>query len=387
MSAQSTDTVLLATCAGGLEDVLEAELTRRGWEVTGRAPGAVRFRGPQTAVAESNITLRTASRVLLPVTAGAVASYDELYRLVSRADWHTLIPPGFSIGVTAISTDRRLADQRFATLRVKDAIVDAQKRRAGKRSNVAGRKADVGIVAHVSGGQAEISLDTTGKPLHARGYRTEAGAAPLRETVAAGMILMSGWAPPDRLVDPFCGSGTIAIEAALIAAGIHPGSGRDDFAFLRWPNADRAAFDKVRGRLCAPSTAKGPGKEQNRPAARIRAYDVDADILDVARRNAARAGVSEQISFELADFFNLDQIGQNDVVVTNPPYGERMGLQDAPDFSRRLGDHLKQRCAGAVAWILSANLQAMKRIGLRTSAKLPLFNGGLESRLYRIDLY
>jgi len=371
--------------------VLEEEIAGRGWTVAGTDPGAVRFTGTGFVPAEANIVLRTASRVLVPVTTGPIRSYDELYRLASRVDWHRLAPPSYSIGVTAISSDRNVSDARFAGLRVKDAIVDAQRRRSGERSEVDRRAPDVGIVVHVADGKAEISLDSTGKPLHVRGYRTEAGTAPLRETVAAGMVLLSGWDRQSPLHDPFCGSGTILIEAALIAAKIYPGIGRDDFAFLRWPGSDRAAFEELRSKLRSPLSPDGstqPAGDGNPPQEPlIHGADTDAALLAVAQRNAGRAGVQEMITFDRQDFFTAPAGVTEGVVLTNPPYGERMELEDAGAFYSRLGDHLKHHYKGSVAWILSANRTAMKRIGLRTSAKLPLFNGGLESRLYKIALF
>ncbi|MEE8440187.1 MAG: THUMP domain-containing protein, partial [Spirochaetia bacterium] len=376
---------LIATCAGGLETVLEQEISDRGWQVTGSVSGAVRFAGSELLLAEANIVLRTASRILVPVTTGRARNYDELYRLASRTDWHRLAPPTFSIGVTVVSSDRELSDTRFAALRVKDAIVDVQRRRTGKRSRVERRTPEIGVVAHIAGGSAEISLDSTGRPLHIRGYRTEAGTAPLRETVAAGMVLLSGWDRKSPLLDPFCGSGTILIEAALIAAEIHPGIRRDDFTFLRWPGADRAAFDRLRSKL-RPSRRQDHGGEIPQVPL-IHGADRDATVVEVAQRNAERAGVQDLITIDRRDFFTDPQGDTGGMILTNPPYGERIELEDAAGFCSRLGDHLKQNYTGSTAWILSANLGAMKHIGLRTSAKIPLFNGGLESRLYRIALF
>lgn len=387
MNVPSNSGSFIATCAGGLETVLEKEVAGRGWKVTGGASGAVRFAGSEAVLAEANIVLRTASRILVPVTTGRVRSYDELYRLASQADWPRLAPPSCSIGVTVISSDRDVSDIRFAALRVKDAIVDVQRRRTGKRSRVERRTPDIGVVAHVADGSAEISLDSTGRPLHVRGYRTEAGVAPLRETVAAGMVLLSGWDRQVPLTDPFCGSGTILIEAALIASGIHPGIQRDDFAFLRWPGADRAAFDSLRAKLRSQGHQFPECDGESPQPPLIHGADTDPAVIEVALRNAERAGVQDLITIDRRDFFTDPPGDTGGMLLTNPPYGERMELEDAAAFYSRLGDHLKQSYKGSTAWILSANRTAMKRIGLRTSAKIPLFNGGLESRLYRIALF
>ena len=383
-------TPLIATCAGGLETVLSQEITARGWRVVGSEAGAVRFTGTGSVVAEANIVLRTASRILVPLTKGSVASFDDLYRLASGADWTRLAPPSRSIGVTAVSSDKELGDTRFAALKVKDAIVDHQRRKTGNRSEVDRRTPDIGIVVFINRGTAEISLDSTGSPLHMRGYRTEAGEAPLRETVAAGIVLLSGWDSRTPLLDPFCGSGTIVIEAAMIAAGIHPGSGRDDFGFLRWPGADRSGFERTREKLRAAGPRELAGKLASNSGGSpplIFGADRDSAAIEMAGRNAERAGVRDLINFENREFFSDAVTPKGTMLLCNPPYGERIDLDDAAGFYRQVGDHLKQNYAGSTAWILSANRAAMKQLGLRTSAKLPLFNGGLDSRLYRIALF
>lgn len=378
-----TDGQLIATCPGGLERVLAAEIAGRGWRVLASGSGMVRFGASGPAVAEANITLRTASRILVPICSGPVASYDQLYRLAASADWSALAPPERSIGVTTISTDRRLADRRFATLRVKDAVVDVQKQQTGRRSTVRRQAPDVGIVAHIADGVAELSLDSTGLPLHVRGYRAEAGAAPLRETVAAGMVLLSGWDGTVPLMDPFCGSGTILIEAACIATGTLPGIHRSDFSFLRWPGADRAVFEQSRASLLTEAERTTAA----RSGSPIRGADRDPAIVRTARSNVIKAGVGNLVSVDRSDFFDARPSAPPGILLTNPPYGERLGLDDAADFYRTVGNTLKARYHGWTAWILSANMAAMKHIGLRTSAKLPLWNGGLESRLYKIEIY
>jgi putative N6-adenine-specific DNA methylase len=279
-----------------------------------------------------------------------------------------------------VSSDRKLQDTRFAALKVKDAVVDRQNRKKGRRSSVDRRRPDISIVVHLNSGKAEISLDSTGRPLHMRGYRTEAGAAPLRETVAAGLILLAGWNGSTPLLDPFCGSGTIIIEAARLLAGILPGSDRTDFGFLRWPGADRDLFNRIRRDLTSSRADLPHGSPS------IRGIDSDPDMVRVARANAERAGVSGLVEFEHGDFFESDGTA-GVTIITNPPYGERLELEDAPAFFSSLGDRLKAAHTNCTAWILSANRDGMKSLGLRPSRRIPLYNGGLDSRLYRVDLY
>lgn len=385
---------LFATCAGGLEPVLTEEIERLGLSVRAQEAGGVRFAPAsspdgsdiRTAVATANRRLRTASRVLLPVARGAVSDAKTLYALVQSCRWSRLIPSEATIAVSAVTRDARLADSRHVALTVKDAVVDAQRAGHGRRSNVDRRNPDIPIAVHIANGIAEISLDTTGRPLHERGYRTAAGIAPLRETLASGLVLASGWDATVPLVDPFCGSGTIAIEAALIAAGIGPGTLGRRFAYERWPRETLTRRPRVHApRETADSVA------HSRPS--IIASDIDPAIAQVARMNAERAGVADRIEFVVADARELVPPETAGVIVTNPPYGKRLvdgealGENEIGDLYEDLGEQLKAGWTGWSAWILSANTAALKRIRLRPASKTPLYNGALECRLYEYRLY
>ena len=403
---------LLATCGGGAEAILRDELQRLELQVVETANGVVRFRGEGRELVSATTRSRVASRVLVPLARGRVSSYDELYRLARGLRWRELVPPRLSIAVTAVGRDRRLSDTRLAALKVKDAIVDAQREgqpnassarsergrsAGGKRSSVDRRRPDVPVSVFVDDGSATISLDAAGTPLHVRGYRIEGGEAPLRETVAAAMVLASGWNPQTPLCDPFCGSGTVAIEAAMIAAGRCPGDVRSGFAMDRWP-----WFDARRARPGGPEVPSPPGhdprvaprsdKTGSSPAStpgtpRIVARDRDPDAIERAIRNATRAGVREWISFAVEDALEADPPYPTGVVVTNPPYGERLELDGAREFYAALGDRLKRGYGGWDAWILSANREAMKGFGLRASSRMQLWNGGLDARLYHYEIY
>ncbi|MFP4114046.1 MAG: THUMP domain-containing class I SAM-dependent RNA methyltransferase [Spirochaetota bacterium] len=369
---------LIATCGGGAEEALEREIVAVGLESSGRSNGTVRFRGRLAEAVLANLALRTASRVLIPLCEGAVRSYDDLYRLAHRAPWKMLVPPSLTVAVSAVGRSRSLTDTRLAALKVKDAIVDAQRSGGSRRSSVDRRRPDVPVSVFVANDRAVISLDTSGAPLHVRGYRTEGGEAPLRETVAAAMLAYSGWTPGAPLLDPFCGSGTVAIEAALHAAGILPGALREGFAFERWPWISAEAVARARSRAAAPPDVTTP----------IVARDVDPGVVEMATRNAERAGVADRITFETADAHSAEP---PDVpagyIVTNPPYGERLDIGEASPFYAAFGDRLKRSYPGWTAAILSANRDAMKSIGLRVSSRTQLWNGGLDARLYRIVLY
>ena len=367
------DGTLIATCGGGAEEALEQELIGLGMHTRARGNGTVRFDGRATELARANRELRTASRVLLPLARGATRSYDEIYRLARRVPWAQLVPAEKTIAVTAVVRDRALPDHRLAALKVKDAIVDVQRAR-GPRSSVDRRHPDIPVTLYVADGSATISLDSSGAPLHERGYRTEAGEAPLRETVAATMLRYAGWTPQTPLLDPFCGSGTIAIEAAMVAAGVCPGDIRRRFAFERWP-------------WMGPKTRERSVDRSRESAALIVGRDTNEEVLGIAARNAERAGVSHLIRFEQADALVTTPPRESGTVVTNPPYGERLALEEARGFYRAFGEQLKRAYTGWSCYLLSANREAMKGVGLRASSRRQLWNGGLDARLYAFEIY
>ncbi len=416
MSSRSDQYSIVATCAGGLEPVLESEVralaagTSAAPDVEGTEPGVVRFRGTAETVAAANHSLRTASRVLVSLIQGPASTYDHVYALASRIPWEKHIVPDATLAVTALARSRTLSNHKFLAMRVKDAIVDRQREKRGRRSNIDRRSPDYPVVVHASDAGVEISLDTSGRSLHERGYRREAGDAPLRESLAAGLVLLSDWDGTVPLFDSFCGSGTIVIEAALIQAGRVPGDLGRRYAFERWP-----AFRGVKAPGPAPGTTPGPAP---RGAGQIIAADADPTVLAIAKRNAERAGVDHLIRFVPGAFEELalhDVLGPgaalNDapedgpddameggpdggrgggpagVIVTNPPYGERVPEADVAALYQMIGDNLKARYAGWSAWIITANLQAAKRIGLRSSSKTILYNGALETRLYEFRVY
>ena len=401
------DGTLIATCGGGAEDILAGEvrdLLRAEPEI-GR--GVVSFPGGRDEVIKANRSLRTASRVLVRVAQGRVSSYDQLYRLVARLPWDRWVPARQTIAVNATSRDRELKDYRSIALKTKDAIVDTQ-RRAGARSDVDRKRPDVGIVVHVENGMATISLDSSGRPLHERGYRIEAGAAPMRESVAAAIVLASGWDKKRPFIDPFCGSGTIAIEAALYVSGVSPGSLRRGFAYQRWawergkvrevtrpvssaahPSAavssSKSASPAAEAKSSAGGSPSSDGSAATTPL--IVARDIDPDLIAIAKSNAERAGVAHLITFEQGDFFSAKAPATNGTLIANPPYGERLQIDEAEAFYRSLGDRLKEKFGGWRAWVLSANRDAAKRIGLRPNSRRQIWQGGLDARLYEFDIY
>lgn len=367
---------------------MSGELDELGLGPAKTSDGAVRFSGDQSAMIEANLRLRTASRVLWSVHRSRVQNPQALYDAARRVAWEKWIPSEKTFAVQAFTNDPKLSDYRSVALRVKDAIVDRQRQKAGRRSNVDRRRPEVPVVCHISESLLEISLDTSGRPLHERGYRTEAGEAPLRETVAAGILRRSHWDGKRILLDPFCGSGTIPIEAALAMRSPRAAPERHDYAFLSIPAFAQAGTEALNSPVHARADATLP---------RICASDRDPAMIEIARRNAERAGVGAFIDFREADAGIAGSKGPAKVfglapedaglIVTNPPYGARLDDIEVKSLYRGFSDLLKADFTSWDAWILTEDSKAARSIALRPDETHKLFNGSLRCRLSHFGLY
>jgi 23S rRNA (guanine2445-N2)-methyltransferase len=369
---------LLATCSRGLEDVLRGELVALGHEEATAGRGMVSFEGDLGAVYRANLWLRSATRVLRQLAEGPAQDREALYALASTVAWEETVARGQTIVVEAAGRGEAFPNTGFAALTVKDAVVDRLRSRWGWRPDVDRREADVRIHVHLARDRAGIALDGSGEPLSHRGYRPRGGPAPLSETLAAGILLLAGFDGTRPFLDPMAGTGTLAIEAALIATRAAPGLGRT-FACERWQQheTERLAQARVSAR-----SAQCP------PSAAIVASDNEPRAVAAARHNARQAGVGEAVKVERRDVRELQPPGPGAVIVTNPPYGERLGNPaELAALYRELGDALKRRAAGATAWLLVGNPELAKSIGLRPRRRIVLFNGPIECRLLRFDLY
>lgn len=380
----------VATCGRGLEGALARELTALGSEAVEERVAAVGFRGGLDAGYRAVLWSRVASRVLLPLAEGSVVKADDLYELAKAVRWEDHLPAGKTFAVDAAGRHPAFRDTRFAALRVKDAVVDRLRDRRGERPNVDAAAPDVALRVRLEQTRAFVSLDLAGEGLHLRGYRTEAGEAPLRETVAAGLLVLADW---PRLVtggfpllDPFCGSGTILIEAAWMAADRAPGLDRRRWGFTGWsghePQRWEALVTEARERAARGKVGEGL----------LFGSDTDVSVLNTAYANARRAGVLDRITLEhvaLADRVAPpcpagDPCG---LVVTNPPYGERLGANDdLPALYASLGDTLKRRFPGWRAHVLVGDRELEKKVGLRPRSRTLIFNGALECRLLEIPI-
>jgi len=368
-----------ATCPRGLEAGLAAEVTALGAQYVTPTDGGVGFSGELELAYHANLESRLASRILWRVAHGRCRSEDELYALANKVQWERLFHVDRTLRVDVTGTRSPLQSLEFATLRVKDAVCDRFRAVSGIRPSVEKERPDVRVHAFLTEREGTLYLDTSGEALFKRGYRREADAAPLRENLAAGLILLSGWTPGTPFLDPMCGSGTIAIEAALIAADRAPGLART-FGFQKLSWYDGPAWQRIRQRA----------RDRVRPAPDaplIFASDVDPRVVDVARRNLATAGVAGFVHVEAADLLARPAPAPAGVIVANPPYGVRLDSDAMLEaFYPKLGDALKQRYAGWTACLFTGDTRLPKLIGLKPSRRTPLYNGAIECRLYRFEI-
>lgn len=369
-----------ATTAKGVEEVLAREMTVLGLAGVTAEKGGVRFTGDLSACYRANLWLRTASRILVSLAEFPCHSPQELYDGVRALPWDRYLTPDTTLAVECVLRDSALTHSGFVALKAKDAIVDTLRDRFGRRPSVNPKDPDLLVNVHLVRNRCTISLDSSGTGLDRRGYRTEAGEAPLRETLAAALVLLTGWDSAVPLVDPLCGSGTILVEAALVALNRAPGLVRQRFGFQRWP-----AFDAPRWRRLLDEARQ---VERTTLAAPLLGSDRLEDVLAVARNNSRRAGVEKFISFDMRDVRDLALPSPPGVILTNPPYGRRLGEEEQlKSFYRQIGDAFKQRGAGYTGWLLTGSLELAKDVGLKASRRIVLYNGPLECRLLKYDLY
>lgn len=340
------------------------------WAVTGALPDALRL----------NLWLRTAQRVLMPLHTFEARTADELYRALAAQPWEEYLRPDGYFSITTGVDMPGIRDPRFAALRVKDAIADRMVQVCGKRPDSGGDHNQSVFHLHWREGKATICLDTSGEPLSRRGYRIQTGAAPMQESLAAACVLATAWRGRSALVNPMCGSGTLAIEAALIARNCAPGRLRRNFGFMHIKGYREEDWKKLK--------REAEAAERPRPGPTLVATDISPRALDAARANAERAQVSDDIDFGVCDFAETSVPPPPGVIIFNPEYGERLGdaTQLEPVY-RRIGDFLKQKCIGYTGYVFTANLALAKRIGLHSKRRITLYNANLEGRLIEFELY
>jgi putative N6-adenine-specific DNA methylase len=367
-----------ATCPRGLELLLADELRRFGAEKLHGVGGGVKFAGDFYLCYRVNLESRLASRVLWQVSSGSYRTEDDIYRLAAAPQWTEWLDPSNTIRVDVSATRSPLTSLNFVTLKIKDALCDKIRRLSKRRPDVDTRNPDIPIQGHMTDRDFTLYLDTTGEPLFKRGQRIASGEAPLRENLAAGILQLAGWSPGTPLLDPMCGSGTILLEAAHIALDIAPGSQRH-FAFEKFKNFDHRRWREL--------LKLARAREKPRVPQPIYGSDLSAAMVQAARTNLIKAGLAKLISLEQANVLEITAPARQGIIVTNPPYGVRLGEQEAlAEFYPKLGDVLKRHFCGWRAYLLSADMRLPKLIRLAASKRTPLFNGALECRLFEYKM-
>lgn len=367
-----------APCPRGLEQPLADELAALGAEHIAPTDGGVGFQGEFTLCYRVNLWSRIASRVLWRIAGGPYRNEDDIYKLAFGVEWAALFEVDQTFAISTVAQKCPLQSLNFITLKIKDAVCDRFREACGSRPDVDTRRPDVRIHAFLDAERVTLYLDTSGEALFKRGWRKSTGEAPLRENLAAGILKLAGWVPGVPLLDPMCGSGTFLMEAAMMSLGIAPGLGRG-FGFEALKNFDAKAWAKIRREAT----------EARRPTEKLPIFgsDLSGFALADARKNFSEAGLGETVTLNQGDVLNAQAPAAAGMLVTNPPYGERIGDQQAlAELYPKLATMLKQRFAGWTAHILTADTRLPKLMRLKPSRKTPLFNGPLECRLYEIKL-
>ena len=368
---------MIAKTFMGLEDVLAEELTQLGANNIVKGRRMVAFTGDKEMLYRANFHLRTAIRILKPIAHFRARSADDVYEGVRAIDWSQLIARGKTFAVDSVVYSEEFRNSRFVTYKVKDAIVDQLRECTGERPNISVSNPDLRLNIHIAEDRATLSLDSSGESLHRRGYRQESVEAPLNEVLAAAIVLMTGWRGESDFIDPMCGSGTLPIEAALIARNIAPGVFRKEYAFEKWADFDRDLFDAIYN----DDSAERPFDHH------IYGYDTDMKAVNTASFNVRAAGLSKDITIEQRDFKDFTNPGKPSIIVTNPPYGERITTPNLLGTYKMIGERLKHEFAGNEAWVLSYREECFDQIGLKPSVKVPLYNGSLECELRKYTLF
>ena len=362
----------------GLEKVLSEELISLGAGNIQTANRAILFEGDKSLLYRVNYSVRTALSVLMPIADFRIRSKEDLYKGGSKIEWDRFMDTDDTFSIVPVINSPHFGHTGYAGLIIKDAIADYFRNKTGRRPSVDTTNPGVLINLHISNDNVTISLDSSVVPLYKRGYRQEQTVAPLNEVLAAGILLLSGWNVSSTLTDPMCGSGTIPIEAGLIASKIPPGKFRQFFGFQKWKDFDEDLFEKIKIE-CNSQIGLSPVK--------IFGSDISEETLKFAKANVARAGLSDVITLEKSDFKDLKSIDEHGYLFLNPPYGQRIKPEEIDMLYGMIGTTLKHNFPGTTAWLITSNKESLKHIGLKPKEKYTLFNGALECVLLKYEMY
>jgi putative N6-adenine-specific DNA methylase len=370
---------MLAKCLYGFEPVLSRELRNLGAQNVKEGVRNVSFKGDKGFMYKANLALRTAIRILVPIASFSMSKEEDLYTQLSEIDWEKYMNENSTLAIHSSVHSQIFSNSHYVTLRSKDAIVDYFRQKFHKRPNIDTKHPDVQFDIHIQNNTCTVSLDSSGESLHKRGYRSDTNIAPINEVLAAGLILMTGYDGTQHFVDPMCGSGTLLIEAAMIANNIPANINRPEFAFEKWSNFDRELFDLIHDSLL---------KRIRNTDKKILGFDKAPSAVRKATNNIENASLEDFVQIERKNFFVEDcPVSGNVIVLFNPPYGERLQV-NVPVFYRDIGDCLKKHYPDTAVWLITSDFNSgLKNVGLRTSKRIKVFNGKLECRLVKYEMY
>lgn len=370
---------MIAKTIYGCEDLLAKELTDLGADEVKTMNRSVEFHGDKQLMYGANLWCRTATRILKPIVDFRVADDKELYRRALSVDWREYIGLNQTFAIDAVIVESQFTNSLYVAQKTKDAIVDQFRNRSGQRPSVDVKDPDIRINVYIYKNECTLAIDSSGEPLFKRGYRRKTGKAPLNEVLAAGIVLRSEWDRGSSFVDAMCGSGTIVIEAALLARNIAPGLARKKYGFMNWSNYDGALFNSI--------CEKARKVIIPRLGFQIVGSDIDSQQVQEASENANQAGVGKDIVFKQSDIIDLVPPPPPGVAIINPPYGDRLSVDDIQDSYRSIGDAFKKNFTNYDAFVFTGNAAAAKHIGLRTSRRIQMYNGPIECRLLKFEMY
>lgn len=375
----NTNFKMTATTLKGLEGVLADELKKLGAQDIKEGIRSVTFRGDQGFLYKANIALRTAIRILKPIRTCKIYDEEDLYEAIQKIKWEKYLDVEGTFAIGAVVNSKNFtSNSHYIALKSKDAVADYFRHKYSKRPNVDLDYPDVKIHVHIQKDWCTISLDSSGDSLHKRGYRSATNIAPINEVLAAGLVLLSGYSGDENFIDPMCGSGTILIEACMIACKIPANINRKQFAFERWKNYDEDLYFTIQDALL---------KKITNSHFKIMGFDKAPSAVSKAKQNIINANLDEFIGVHHVNFFNsTKEVFGNTTILFNPPYGERLNI-DVNEFYKKVGDTLKHNYPNSTAWMITSDMQALKHVGLRTSKRIELKNADLDCKFVKYELY
>lgn len=362
----------------GLEEILAKELMQLGGKEITPFKRGVSVVGDLGFLYKANLCLHTALKVIIPITKFTANNEHELYDTIKLIDWERFISNTDSIMIESVLNSEIFTHSQFVSQKIKDGIVDRFREKTGKRPDVDLLHPSFKLYVHIYRNEVSLNLDSSGDPLYKRGYRSDINEAPMKEVLAAGLVKLSGWEKHLLLVDGMCGAGTIAIEAALWANNIPPGYYRNEFGFMRWRNFDETTYETI--------FESSINKIKN-DKVQIIANDIDAPTIKKAKTNTKNAKVDDVVTCTNESFFDMQPARQAGVVILNPPYGERLPVEEIEKLYKEIGNKLKKDFKGFNAWVITSSPDAIKSIGLRPSRRIQVYNGSLECRYLKFELY